>query len=215
MDNFIDRLAQKFIAGEVIRANSAAEERELKKLREQVAEYEKCLQEMRKIQLMNTQSAQNLHDMMVENADGIRKLTQESLAKLADIQLEADAKATEAKKAVDTAAITMAQMEDAAVKMQETVAALSDSLDKNQAEMKECFEKADEFLHKENVKVYRNVQAVVVEEVGNKAKEIMAANEETSAKASRPVLVFAVLGFLMATASLVLQIFESLGIPLF
>lgn len=215
MDNFIDRLAQKFIAGEVIRANSAAEERELKKLREQVAEYEKCLQEMRKIQLMNTQSAQNLHDMMVENADGIRKLTQESLAKLADIQLEADAKATEAKKAVDTAAITMAQMEDAAVKMQETVAALSDSLDKNQVEMKECFEKADEFLHKENVKVYRNVQAVVVEEVGNKAKEIMAANEETSAKASRPVLVFAVLGFLMATASLVLQIFESLGIPLF
>ena len=68
MDNFIDRLAQKFIAGEVIRANSAAEERELKKLREQVAEYERCLQEMRKIQLTNTQSAQNLHDMMIENA---------------------------------------------------------------------------------------------------------------------------------------------------
>ena len=81
MDNFIDRLAQKFIAGEVIRANSAAEEREMKKLREQVAEYERCLQEMRKIQLTNTQSAHNLHDMMVENADGIRKLTQESLGK--------------------------------------------------------------------------------------------------------------------------------------
>ena len=30
MDNFIDRLAQKFTAGEVIRANAAAEERELK-----------------------------------------------------------------------------------------------------------------------------------------------------------------------------------------
>ena len=215
MDNFIDRLAQKFIAGEVIRANSAAEERELKKLREQVAEYEKCLQEMRKIQLTNTQSAQNLHDMMVENADGIRKLTRESLAKLADVQLEADAKAADAKKAVDTAATTMAQMEEQVVKMQETVAALSESLDKNQAEIKECFEKADEFLHKENVKVYRNVQAVVVEEVGNKAKEIIAANEEASSKASKPVLAFAVLGFLMATASLVLQIFEYLGIPLF
>ncbi|MBQ8038406.1 MAG: hypothetical protein IJ274_00780, partial [Lachnospiraceae bacterium] len=71
------------------------------------------------------------------------------------------------------------------------------------------------FLHKENVKVYRNVQAVVVEEVGNKAKEIIAANEEASSKASKPVLAFAVLGFLMATASLVLQIFEYLGIPLF
>ena len=91
MDNFIDRLAQKFIAGEVIRANSAAEEREMKKLREQVAEYERCLQEMRKIQLTNTQSAQNLHDMMVENADGIRKLTQDSLGTLANVQLEAQA----------------------------------------------------------------------------------------------------------------------------
>ena len=215
MDNFIDRLAQKFIAGEVIRANSAAEERELKKLREQVAEYERCLQEMRKIQLTNTQSAQNLHDMMIENADAIRKLTKESLGKLADVQLETDAREAEAKKAVDTAATAMAKMEEQVLKMQETVSALSGDLNKNQAEMKECFEKADDFLHKENVKVYRNVQAVVVEEVGNKAQEIIKASEEAASKASKPVLVFAVLGFIMAAASLAFQIFEYMGIPLF
>ena len=215
MDNFIDRLAQKFIAGEVIRANSAAEEREMKKLREQVAEYERCLQEMRKIQLTNTQSAQNLHDMMVENADGIRKLTQESLGKLANVQLEADAQNADAKKAVDAAATAMAKMEEQVLKMQETVASLSEDLNKNQTEMKECFEKADDFLHKENVKVYRNVQAVVVEEVGNKAQEIIKASEEAVSKASKPVLVFAVLGFVMAAAGLVFQIFEYMGIPLF
>lgn len=215
MDNFIDRLAQKFIAGEVIRANSAAEEREMKKLREQVAEYERCLQEMRKIQLTNTQSAQNLHDMMVENADGIRKLTQESLGKLANVQLEADAQNADAKKAVDAAATAMAKMEEQVLKMQEAVASLSENLNKNQTEMKECFEKADDFLHKENVKVYRNVQAVVVEEVGNKAQEIIKASEEAVSKASKPVLVFAVLGFVMAAASLVFQIFEYMGIPLF
>ena len=215
MDNFIDRLAQKFIAGEVIRANSAAEEREMKKLREQVAEYERCLQEMRKIQLTNTQSAQNLHDMMVENAAGIRKLTQESLGKLANVQLEADAQNEDAKKAVDAAATAMAKMEEQVLKMQETVTSLSEDLNKNQAEMKECFEKADDFLHKENVKVYRNVQAVVVEEVGNKAQEIIKASEEAASKASKPVLVFAVLGFIVAAAGLVFQIFEYMGIPLF
>ena len=215
MDNFIDRLAQKFIAGEVIRANSAAEEREMKKLREQVAEYERCLQEMRKIQLTNTQSAQNLHDMMVENAAGIRKLTQESLGKLANVQLEADAQNADAKKAVDAAATAMAKMEEQVLKMQETAASLSEDLNKNQAEMKECFEKADDFLHKENVKVYRNVQAVVVEEVGNKAQEIIKASEEAASKASKPVLVFAVLGFIVAAAGLVFQIFEYMGIPLF
>ena len=73
MDNFIDKLAQKFIAGEVIRANSAAEEKELKKLREQVAEYEKCLQEMRKVQMTNTQTAQQLHDLMVESTESFRR----------------------------------------------------------------------------------------------------------------------------------------------
>ena len=83
MDNFIDKLAQKFTAGEVIRANSAAEERELKRLREQVAEYEKCLQEMRKVQMTNTQTAQNLHDLMVESTEGIRQLTKESADKIA------------------------------------------------------------------------------------------------------------------------------------
>ena len=85
MDNFIDKLAQRFTAGEVIRANSAAEERELKKLREQVAEYERCLQEMRKIQMTNTQSAQQLHDLMVESSESIHKLVKESLDKVAAI----------------------------------------------------------------------------------------------------------------------------------
>ena len=215
MDNFIDRLAQKFIAGEVIKANSAAEERELKKLREQVAEYEKCLQEMRKIQLTNTQSAQNLHDLMVESAESLRKLTQESLDKISDIQLDADAQKSDAKIAVDTAATTMAQMEESVLKMQETVSVLSEALQKNQVEIKEWFQQADDFLHKENVKVYRNVQAVVVEEVGNKAEAVIKAQEEAVGKAIKPILVFIVLTFLTTAAGVAIQIFENLGIPLF
>lgn len=215
MDNFIDRLAQKFTAGEVIKANSAAEEKELRRLREQVAEYEKCLQEMRKIQMTNTQTAQNLHDLMVESTESFRKLTKESAAKISDIQLDAEAQKAEAKKAVETAVITMEQMEEKVVKMQDTVAQLTTALEKNQQEVSEWFKQADDFLHKENVKVYRNVQAVVVEEVGNKADAIMKAQEEAAKKTTKPVLVFALLGFLTAAAGLAIQIFEALGIPLF
>ena len=215
MDNFIDKLAQKFIAGEVIKANSAAEERELKKLREQVAEYEKCLQEMRKIQMTNTQTAQQLHDLMVESTESIHKLTAESLTKIADIQLESDVQKAEAKKAVDTAAVTIEHMEAKVVKMQETVANLTESLEKNQKEISEWFKQADDFLHKENVKVYRNVQAVVVEEVGNKADAIMKAQEETVKKSNKPVLIFAVLGFVAAAASLVVQILDAMGMLMF
>lgn len=259
MDNFIDKLAQKFIAGEVIKANSAAEERELKKLQEQVAEYEKCLQEMRKIQMTNTQTAQQLHDLMVESTESIHKLTAESteifqnltaestevfrklteestetfhkltgeseesyhklttesLAKISEIQLETDMQKAEAKKSVDAAAATIEQMEAKVVEMQETVAKLKESLEKNQKEISDWFKQADDFLHKENVKVYRNVQAVVVEEVGNKADAIMKAQEENVKKSNKPVLIFAVLGFVAAAASLVMQILDAMGMLVF
>lgn len=237
MDSFIDRLAQKFTAGEVIRANSAAEERELKRLREQVAEYERCLQEMRKIQLTNTQTAQQLHDLMVESTDNIRKLAKESAetyqqlttesgenlqklaaqssAKISDIQLEAEAQKAEANKIVDAAATAMGEMEAKVVTMQETVAQLTESLEKNQKEIEEWFKQADDFLHKENVKVYRNVQAVVVEEVGNKTESIMKAQEETAKKNAKPVLIFAILGFVAAAAGLVVQIMDAMGMLVF
>ena len=211
MDNFIDRLAQKFTAGEVIRANMAAEERELKRLREQVAEYEKCLQEMRKIQLTNTQTAQNLHDLMVESTEGIRQLTKESADKIAQIQLETDEQKAEAKKNVEAAANSVEQVEEKVAKIQETIVQFTDVLDKNQKDIAEWFKQADDFLHKENVKVYRNVQAVVVDEVAAKAENIMKAQEDVAKKSRKPVLVFAVLGFLAAAASLVIQILDIMG----
>lgn len=214
MDNFIDKLAQKFIAGEVIKANSVAEERELKRLREQVAEYERCLQEMRKVQMTNTQTAQNLHDMMVESTENFQKLTRQSIAKIEEIQGNADVKESEAKETIETAKEAMGRLEEQAKAMLETVEQLTSDMDQKQQEIGQWFQKADDFLHKENVKVYRNVQAVVVEEVGNKTESILKAQEENGKKYSRPVLVFAILTFLVAAADLVLQIFNMLGIRL-
>ena len=46
MDNFIDKLAQKFNAQELIKANTQAEAKELERLQLQVAEYERILQEI-------------------------------------------------------------------------------------------------------------------------------------------------------------------------
>ena len=165
--------------------------------------------------MTNTQTARNLHDLMVESTESIRKLTQEGAAKIADIQLETEAQKAEAKKSVETAAYTMEKMEEKVVKMQETVAELTEALEKNQKEIAEWFKQADDFLHKENVKVYRNVQAVVVDEVAAKAENIMKSQEEAVKKSRKPVLVFAVLGFLAAAASLTIQILDIMGMLAF
>lgn len=58
MDNFMDKVAQKLGAQEMIRANAAAEAAELENMekqltvfKEQMEKYDDCLQEMRKLNL--------------------------------------------------------------------------------------------------------------------------------------------------------------------
>ncbi|MEG1847178.1 MAG: hypothetical protein RRX92_02145 [Lachnospiraceae bacterium] len=74
MDNFMDKLAQKWNAGELIKANSAAEAKELRRLQEQVSEYEDILQEMRKVNLKN-----------VELVESSQKLIEEGIKETASI----------------------------------------------------------------------------------------------------------------------------------
>lgn len=204
MDNFIDKLAQKFTAGEVIRANSVAEERELKRLREQVAEYERCLQEMRKLQVTNSQTARQIHDLMTEGREGFRKLTEESVTKVEQLQLSSVEK-TEWKEE------TLQETREAVTELSGLMKQLVECLEKNQKEVEKWFQQADDFLHKENVKVYRNVQAVVVEEVTKKSEAVIKAQEENGKKFSKPVLLFAILAFLCGAGNIILTLMIQYG----
>ena len=119
MDNFMDRIAQKFSSQEMIRANSAADAAELENLekqltlfKEQMEKYDDCLQEMRKLNMANSESAQGVQQLAdkageklgqtvteVEtesvsrirqtsdlSIEGINKTVSESLAKIAEIK---------------------------------------------------------------------------------------------------------------------------------
>lgn len=75
MDTFIDKLAQKTIANDMINANAAAEARENQKMLEQLSGYETILQEMKQVSLKNIESASKVTEML----EGI-DLTKESQA---------------------------------------------------------------------------------------------------------------------------------------
>lgn len=130
MDNFMDKLAQKWNAGELIKANTAAEAMELKRLQEQVAEYEEILQEMRKLNLKN-----------VELVEASKQLVEEGIGEVASI-LQQKKDEGDYKQLVD-----------------------------------EIIDKSEEFVHKENVKVYRNVQAVVVDGLKEQTEELVKQNK--------------------------------------
>ena len=91
MDNFMDKLAQKFNAQEMIKANSQAEAAEMKKLQLQVAEYEKILQEMRKLNYKNAELSEKIDVLVGENAgklQGLQEDEQKLLSTLRDLTEE-------------------------------------------------------------------------------------------------------------------------------
>lgn len=80
MDTFMDKLAQRFTAQEMIKANSAAEAQEMSRLKEQVKEYTECLNHMKKLCAEMEQTAAAAKDKMDSaqvNVDGLKELLTE------------------------------------------------------------------------------------------------------------------------------------------
>ncbi len=144
MDMFMDKLAQKFTAQEMIKANTAADAEELKKMRNRVAEYNECLD--------------RLQTLLEEN--GATKDGGDLMAKV------------------------------------------------------------DASLHKECVKVYRNMQAVVVEESGKiqQLEEEVSKNTAKMLKKTNTMLGLAIAAFSMSVVSFVVAMYivlQLFGIKLF
>lgn len=148
MDTFIDKLAQKRNAQEMIRANSAAEAARMEQMQNQMKAYDEVMQEIRKVNLKTA-----------ENVTEVKKVLEECMTKLETIE-------TGGAQTADT---------------EQTLAQIKTLLE-------ERFKQSEDFAHKENVKVYRNVQAAFTEELGKQTKEVK------GSKALVPVCVLILIG---------------------
>ncbi len=155
----MDKLAQKFSAQEMIKANSQAEAEEMKRLQLQVSEYEKILQEMRKLNYRNTELTEKLDLMIGDNADKIQGMKEDEQRLIAALRDLTDEQTRNREAELERKAEERIEQERAEESQKQTdLAAITDLLENK-------FQKSDDFVHKENVKVYRNVQAVVVDEL--------------------------------------------------
>ncbi len=155
----MDKLAQKFSAQEMIKANAQAETEELKRLQLQVSEYEKILQEMRKLNYKNTELAEKLELMIGENAGKIQSMKEDEQQLIAALRDLTDEQTRNREAEIARKAEEQLEREHTQVQQKQTdISAITDLLESK-------FQKSDDFVHKENVKVYRNVQAVVVDEI--------------------------------------------------
>ena len=208
MDNFMDKLAQKVNAQEMIKANSQAEAAEMKRLQMQVAEYEKILQEMRKLNYKNAELSDKMEAMIGDNAGKIAGMKEDehrlvtALRDLTDEQTR-NREAELGKKESETLERELAETE----KYKNQIRDIAELLEKK-------FANSDDFVHKENVKVYRNVQAVVVDETKRQAEEAQTRYQKLDKKVNR-VMIFSILSMAASIISILLMIINMLNIKLF
>lgn len=227
MDMFMDKLAQKLNAQEIIKANTAADTEELNRLKNQVAQYNECLDKLRKL---IDESTEEMKGVSQESAAGISRLLEESLAKIREIRQEstdaADDKVNGLADSVNTHFDSLNGQLDAVNlnldNVTNTVSEIRDQMasaqeNKKDDGLEERFASVEENVHKECVKVYRNVQAVVVEESGKQAKALEEITEKVNSFNGKlgAVLGISIAALVFALAGTALQVLNALGINLF
>ena len=200
MDNFIDKLAQKFNAQELIKANSQAEAAEMKKLQLQISEYEKILQEMRKLNYRNSELSEKIDGLVGDNAGKLKGMQEDEQKLLSTLQNIANEYLRLQKEALEKEEARQAALDEAAANKR---------LDREMLE--ELFKNSDDFTHRENVKVYRNVQAVVIDELKKQTEVLTHENDKLKSKIN-VVTIISVISLLVGVAGIIIQFLLSWGI---
>ena len=200
MDNFIDKLAQKFNAQELIKANSQAEAAEMKKLQLQISEYEKILQEMRKLNYRNSELSEKIDGLVGDNAGKLKGMQEDEQKLLSTLQNIANEYLRLQKEALEKEEARQAALDEAAANKR---------LDREMLE--ELFNNSDDFTHRENVKVYRNVQAVVIDELKKQTEVLTHENDKLKSKIN-VVTIISVISLLVGVAGIIIQFLLSWGI---
>ena len=187
---------------EMIRANGAAEAAQTDRLKAEVEDYSKILEELRQLYDRNNELVQKLQFMNRNATESVRTLLEDNnrqiSEKLAALE-EWDHKAFEAQ--------MQASLKDAKDE-------IMGSIRESSSEARDLFSEVNDFSHRDNVRVYRNVQASMIAELTKQTQEL---NERLDViqKQSEPDASGSMLqkiSFGLIIAVMVLQVLEGAGL---
>lgn len=205
----MDKIAQKLNSQEIIQANAAADaaeleslERQLTVFKQQMEKYDDCLQEMRKLNLQNIESAQE-----------VQVLADKANEKLG--QTVGEVEAVSVSKIKETSDVSIAGINQTLNESLAKIAEIkesSDQLDKItenmsvlQGKQEELFKNLEDFLHTDNVRVYRNVYASMQEELEKQTSELKDEFDKASSKGG-VLLPFMIITMIISIANLAITI---------
>lgn len=199
MDGFIDKFAQRKNAQNMIRANAMAEAEEKERMALKISEYEMAIQEMRQSSLQN-----------IENAEKVKELLAAGLDKIEEVQKKDEGASRESERMIKEVKEQLSELLSAQREMLEKQSTQMQELAETQkTAMEELLHGTEDFNHKEAVKVYRNVQAVVEAELPKQTEEIKNAMKEKSA--SKGFMAVWVLTLIGVIANIVIEVLRLLG----
>ncbi|MDE6738516.1 MAG: hypothetical protein K2K07_05440 [Lachnospiraceae bacterium] len=213
MDTFIDKIAQKRNAQEMIRANMTAEAAKMEQMENQMKEYDAIMQEIRQVNLKTATNVAELQEALKDCVSRLEAMQTQEPLKECISRLEA-MQAQEALKECISRLETVQAQEPLkecisrleAMQTQEKSETLSSQeLAQINELLEEKFKQSDDFQHRENVKVYRNVQAAVAEELSKQTEELRKSQIEN--RGSRAVLPIAVLILIGVIADILIKLF--------
>ena len=187
---------------EMIRANGAAEAAQTDRLKAEVEDYAQVVSELRELYEKNNELVQKLQFMNRNATEGVRTLLEDNnrqiTEKLSELE-EWDHKAFEngMKAAVSDA------REQIVGSIRESSAAAQD-----------LFQEANDFNHRDNVRVYRNVQASMIAELSKQTQELNERldiiQKQSEPDKSQATMQKVSLGLLVAV--MVIQVLEGAGL---
>lgn len=215
MDNFMDKVAQKLGAQEMIRANAAAEAAELENMekqltvfKEQMEKYDDCLQEMRKLNLKNIESAQGVQSLAEKAGEKLDQAVGEvEAASVSRIKETSDISIAGINQTLSESLAKIAEIKESSDNLEQITEKMSGLQEKQQ----ELFQNLEDFLHTDNVKVYRNVQAAMIEELEKQTAELKE-GQEKAASSIKVLLPFMIVTMIVSVANLVIMIARALNL---
>ncbi|MDE7446604.1 MAG: hypothetical protein K2N15_13025 [Lachnospiraceae bacterium] len=215
MDNFMDKVAEKLNSQELIRANAAADaaalenlEKQLALFRDQMEKYDDCLQEMRKLNLKNIESAQGVQKLAVTANEKLgQSLGEVEAASVSRIKETSDLSIAGINQTLNTSLAKIAQIKENADNLER----ITEDMSGLQTKIEERFRNMEDFLHIDNIKVYRNVQAAMMEELEKQAT-VLKEEQDKLAKSNKIILPFVIVSMMMTIANLAVTIARILGL---
>ena len=209
MDNFMDKIAQKLNSQELIRANAAADAAELENLekqlaifKEQMEKYDDCIQEMRKLNLKNIESAQGVQNLADQANEKIGQTVGEVEAEsVSRIKQTSEVSIAGINQALSESLAKIAEIKENSDNLEQITENMSGLQDK----LEELFRNLEDFLHTDNVKVYRNVQASVVEELEKQTSELKETVERTASR-NKVLLPFVIITMIISIANMAITV---------